>query len=254
MRILRLTAVAVAATATILVDPRAALAFQLPGLSLSPGSGPSTTRITASYSFLPQQQDQEQQGGANCKKETVTFSWDGQLHQRVNASSAHGQGQGQGFCVAELTFPPPRGLDAPGTHFIQAVNGRASDTKPFTITGTAAPAPAPPTQGASPTGPDSSPATSPRTSSQSANRSSAHPSTSASTSAEPLPSEDPSSAAAPAVVGGAMKPPSGGSIATIIAIIVGAMTIAGAGLLFAMVIRRRPDADEVSGDAATAEA
>jgi hypothetical protein len=253
MRILRLTAVAVAATAAVLVGPHAASAVQFPGLSISPGSGPSTTSITARYLFLPQQQNQEQQGSANCKKELVTFSWDGHdLGEPVPATPAGGRGGGQGHCVATLTWPLS-GLDGPGRHVVRAVNGRASDTKPFTITGTAAPAPVPPPPAASATGADSPPPTSARPS-QSAARSSARPSTSASTSAEPLPSEESSGEAGPALAGDAAKPPSGGSIATIVAIVVGVMTIAGGGVLFALVLRRRPDPDEVPGDAVAAEA
>jgi hypothetical protein len=66
---------------------------------------------------------------------------------------------------------------------------------------------------------------------------------------EPLPSEEPTSDASPAIVGAAMKPPSGGSIATIVAIVVGAVTVAAAGFLIALVVRKRPDADEVPADA-----
>jgi hypothetical protein len=50
-----------------------------------------------------------------------------------------------------------------------------------------------------------------------------------------------------------MKPPSGGPLGTIIAIIVGAVTVAGAGLLIGLVIRNRPETDEIAAEAVTAE-
>jgi hypothetical protein len=228
-------------------------------MSLSPGSGASTTSITASYSFLPQQQDQPQatKNGIPCPSpDKVTFSWDGHdLGGPVQIKSVGKPGQGQGYCVARLTFKPLGGLDTPGKpHVVQGAHDGGKDLAEaqFTITDTVAPAPAPPTQGASPTEAGSAPSTSARPS-QPATQSSARPSASASTSAEPLPSEVPGSEGSPAIVGGAMKPPSGGSIGTIIAIVVGAITIACAGILFALVIRRRPDADEIPADAVTAE-
>jgi hypothetical protein len=249
MRILRLTAVAVAATAAVLVGPRAASAVQSLGLSLSSVPGSSPPLITASYRFLPQQQDQKQQGAADCTKVRVTFWWDTQLLGQVGARPDEGQGQ----CIAEWArFTPPSGLDGPGGHVVRAVNGKDIAKATFTITDTVAPAPAPPTQGSSPTAAAGAPSTSARPS-ESATQSSARPSASAPTSAEPLPSEVPTDAGSPAIVGAAMKPPSGGSIGTIIAIVVGVMTIACAGVLFALVIRRRPDTDEIPADAVTAE-
>ncbi|GIG76177.1 hypothetical protein Pfl04_45810 [Planosporangium flavigriseum] len=55
------------------------------------------------------------------------------------------------------------------------------------------------------------------------------------------------------IVNGALKPPSGGSIVMIIAVVVGALTVVGAGLLIGMVVRNRPDAEEISADTLTAE-
>jgi hypothetical protein len=241
MRILGLTAVAVAVTAAVLVGPRPASAVPFSAMSLSPTSGPSTTSITARYVF------QQQQGG-DCEHETVTFSWEGvDLPGPVQISTIGGQGQ---RCVATLSFKPLSGLDGPGRHSVQGATGNAAQSKPFTITADTAPAPAPPTQGASPTATVSAPSTS-TPPSQPAVRPSASRSTPASPSMsdEPLPSEEPTSDASPAIVGAAMKPPSGGSIATIVAIVVGAVTVAAAGFLIALVVRKRPDADEVPADA-----
>ncbi|GAA1807955.1 hypothetical protein GCM10009835_28710 [Planosporangium flavigriseum] len=39
----------------------------------------------------------------------------------------------------------------------------------------------------------------------------------------------------------------------IIAVVVGALTVVGAGLLIGMVVRNRPDAEEISADTLTAE-
>jgi hypothetical protein len=205
---------------------------------------------------VPQQQQQEQKSASCPSPDKVTFSWDSQpLGGPVQISSVGKPGQGPGYCLATLTFKPLGGFDAPGKpHSVQGTHDDGQDlaTATFTITGAVAPAPAPPTQGSGPTAAADAPSTNARPS-QSATQSSARPSASAPTSAEPLPSEVPTDAGSRAIVGAAMKPPSGGSIGTIIAIVVGVMTIACAGVLFALVIRRRPDTDEIPADAITAE-
>jgi hypothetical protein len=254
MRIRRLIAVAAAASAVVLVSPGVASAREVSFMApLSPSSGPNTTSITATYLFQPH-------GGkgpdGECDSETATFSWDGHLLGRVSATSPIGDWQRQGYCNARLTFTPPRGVDSPGPHVVAATNGRAAAQARFTVTGAAAPAPAPPVPGGSPTAMSS--ATAATRPSQTATQpttppSSAVPSTAAPASAEPLPSEEPAIQASPPVVDAAMNPPSGGSMATVIGIAVGVLTLAGAGVLIALAVRKRPDLEEIPADAATAE-
>jgi hypothetical protein len=220
---------------------------------LSPSSGPNTTSITATYMFQPQS-GQGEDGG--CDSAVVTFSWDGHPLGRAPATSPIGDWQAQGYCTARLTFTPPRGLDDPGLHIVAGTNGKSTAQARFTVTGAAAPAPAPPTPGGSPTTPATTPPT-PRpsqTTAQPTTRpSSAAPSTAAPASAEPLPSEEPAVQVSPGVAGAAVDPPSAGSIGTVIGIAVAVLTLAGAGTLVALAMRRRPDVAEVPADAVTAE-
>jgi hypothetical protein len=243
MRILRLALVGLAATAAVFVGQREALAFESFFMTLSPSWGPSTTRITANYLFSAQ--------GDKCGFPTVAFSWDRQPLGEAPVSRA---GRDQGYCIARLTFTPPSGLAGPGRHVVHAEGkGRKNLVDvAFTITGAGAPpvqpAPSPTAGGAGSAGtrgtqPTAKPSARPSASALA----SAPPSTSAEPAGEPIASTSTAPVAA-------LKSTSdGGSTGTVIAVVVMALTIVGAGLLAGLMLRKRGDSPEIPAEIVAAE-